>query len=139
MYHPGKDRLYLTNITQNQVEVFNLGDSSFKAPVIVGSRPWGITVWPRDRTGTPGDTILVANSGGTDISYVDLDPPGPVARHPQWPLRVAQHHCGQRYHRDGWTERTSIPTARSARLQRPSTVPGPTCIAAGAACLAKSC
>lgn len=73
MYHSGKDRLYLTNITRNEVEVFNLADSSFKAPVIVGSRPWGMTGWPRDRTGAMGDTILVANSGGTNISYVDLD------------------------------------------------------------------
>ncbi|HEV7389445.1 MAG TPA: hypothetical protein VGN73_12615 [Gemmatimonadaceae bacterium] len=73
LYHAGKDRLYLTNITRNQVEVFNLADSSFKAPVIVGSRPWGITAWPRDRNGTKGDTLLVANSGGTQISYVDLN------------------------------------------------------------------
>lgn len=73
LYHPGKDRLYLTNITRNQVEVFNLADSSFKAPVIVGSRPWGIAAWPRDRNGTKGDTLLVANSGGTQISYIDLD------------------------------------------------------------------
>ncbi|HJQ09663.1 MAG TPA: hypothetical protein VJ840_01405 [Gemmatimonadaceae bacterium] len=73
LYHAGKDRLYLTNITKNRVEVFNLADSSFKSPVIVGSRPWGITAWPRDRTGVKGDTILVANSGGTQISYVDLN------------------------------------------------------------------
>ncbi len=73
LYHAGKDRLYLTNIARNQVEVFNLADSSFKTPVIVGSRPWGITVWPRDRTGAVGDTLLIANSGGTDISYVDLN------------------------------------------------------------------
>jgi hypothetical protein len=73
LYHSGKDRLYLTNITRNQVEVFNLGDSSFKAPVIVGSRPWGLTAWPRDRAGTMGDTLLIGNSGGTDISYVDLN------------------------------------------------------------------
>jgi hypothetical protein len=73
LYHAGKDRLYLTNIKRNQVEVFNLADSSFKAPVIVGSRPWGLTVWPRDRNGAQGDTLLVANSGGTDISYIDLN------------------------------------------------------------------
>jgi hypothetical protein len=73
LYHPGKDRLYLTNITKNRVEVFNLGDSSFKAAVQVGSRPWGIAAWPRDRNGTKGDTLLVANSGGTQISYIDLD------------------------------------------------------------------
>jgi hypothetical protein len=73
LYHAGKDRLYLTNLTRNEVEVFNLGDSSFKAPVLVGSRPWGLTAWPRDRAGTMGDTLLIANSGGTDISYVDLN------------------------------------------------------------------
>ncbi len=73
LYHSGKDRLYLTNIVRNQVEVFNLADSSFKAPVIVGSRPWGISAWPRDRAGTMGDTLLVANSGGTQISYIDLN------------------------------------------------------------------
>jgi hypothetical protein len=73
LYHPGKDRLYLTNITRNQVEVFNLADSSFKAPVIVGSRPWGLAAWPINRSGTKGDTLLVANSGGTQISYVDLN------------------------------------------------------------------
>ncbi|MEX2110979.1 MAG: hypothetical protein WD802_10270 [Gemmatimonadaceae bacterium] len=73
LYHPGKDRLYLTNIQRNQVEVFNLADSSFKAPVIVGSRPWGLAGWPRNRAGDMGDTILVANSGGTNISYVDLN------------------------------------------------------------------
>jgi hypothetical protein len=72
-YHAIKDRLYLTNILLNRVEVFNLSDSSFKAPVLVGSRPWGITAWPRDRNGAVGDTLLVANSGGTDISYVDLN------------------------------------------------------------------
>jgi hypothetical protein len=73
LYHAGKDRLYLTNITRNRVEVFNLADSSFKPAVIVGSRPWGITAWPRDRAGTKGDTLLVANSGGTQISYIDLN------------------------------------------------------------------
>jgi len=52
LYHQGKDRLYLTNLTRNQVEVFNLADSSFKPAVIVGSRPWGITAWPRNRAGT---------------------------------------------------------------------------------------
>ena len=72
LYHPGSDRLYLTNIQRNQVEVFNIADSSFRPPVIVGSRPWGLAGWPRDRTGAMGDTILVANSGGTNISYVDL-------------------------------------------------------------------
>jgi len=73
LYHARTDRLYFTNIQRNQLEVFNLGDSSFKSPVIVGSRPWGIAAWPRDHNGTMSDTLLVANSGGTDISYVNLN------------------------------------------------------------------
>ena len=73
LYHAGKDRLYLTNLTRNEVEVFNLADSSFKPAVLVGSRPWGLTAWPRDRAGNMGDTLLIANSGGTDISYIDLN------------------------------------------------------------------
>jgi hypothetical protein len=75
LYHPRHDRLYLTNIERNRLEVFAFADSSFKASISVGSRPWGIAVWPRDRNGTiqsMGDTLLVANSGGTSISYVDL-------------------------------------------------------------------
>lgn len=76
VYHPRTDRLYLTNIQRNQLEVFSLSDSSFKSPVLVGSHPWGITLWPRDHSGAVGDTLLVANSGGTDISYVDLNVSG---------------------------------------------------------------
>src|SRR5688572_28790232 len=76
LYHSRTDRLYMTNIQRNQLEVFSLTDSSFKSPVIVGSRPWGITSWPRNRGGTMGDTLLVANSGGTDISYVNLNASG---------------------------------------------------------------
>jgi hypothetical protein len=48
----------------------------FKASISVGSRPWGISAWPRNRDGTMGDTLLVANSGGTSISYVNLNASG---------------------------------------------------------------
>ena len=76
IYHPRTDRLYFTNIERNQLEVFSLTDSSFKSPIVVGSRPWGIAAWPRDHNGTMSDTLLVANSGGTDISYVNLNGAG---------------------------------------------------------------
>ncbi len=72
LYHTGTDRLYLTNILRNSVEVFNLADSTFKSPIAVGSRPWGIAPWPGDRTGAMSKRVLVANSGGTDISIVDV-------------------------------------------------------------------
>ncbi len=73
LYFPRTDRLYLTNIDRNQVEVYNLADSSFKAGINVGSRPWGISAWPRNRDGVMADTLLVANSGGTNLSYVNLN------------------------------------------------------------------
>ncbi|MEX1186464.1 MAG: hypothetical protein WEA80_07725 [Gemmatimonadaceae bacterium] len=79
LYHPVKDRLYLTNIERNRLEVFAFADSSFKPSISVGSRPWGVAAWPRDRNGTMGDTLLVANSGGTSISYVDLNATGPLS------------------------------------------------------------
>ena len=73
IYHPTTNRIYLTNIERNELDVFNLGDSTFHTPIQVGSRPWGLAAWPRDRDGTMGDTLLVANSGGTLISYVDTN------------------------------------------------------------------
>ncbi|MGV3708808.1 MAG: YncE family protein [Gemmatimonas sp.] len=73
IYFPRNDRLYLTNIERNQIEVYNLADSAFKSAIVVGSRPWGIAAWPRNREGVMADTLLVANSGGTNVSYVDLN------------------------------------------------------------------
>ena len=72
IFFPRNNRLYLSNIERNQLEVYNLADSTFRQPIIVGSRPWGISAWPRNRGGVMGDTLLVANSGGTTISYVNL-------------------------------------------------------------------
>lgn len=72
LYHPSFDKLYLTNIERDEIEVFDLARNSFSTPIAVGSRPWGIAAWPRDRFGTYGDTLLVANSGGTSIGYVTL-------------------------------------------------------------------
>ncbi|MFY7922811.1 MAG: YncE family protein [Gemmatimonas sp.] len=73
LYVPSTDRLYLSNIERNWLEVFNMADTTFRAPIAVGSRPWGIAAWPRNRDGAMGDTLLVANSGGTNISYVNLN------------------------------------------------------------------
>jgi hypothetical protein len=86
LYHPRTDRLYFTNIERNQLEVFSLSDSSFKSPILVGSRPWGIAAWPRDHNGTMGDTLLVANSGATDVSYVNLNGAGSGREVYRYPL-----------------------------------------------------
>jgi hypothetical protein len=58
--------LLLANTNRNQVEVFRLQQESFASPIGAGSRPWGLSI---NRT---GDTLLVANSGGTDISNIYL-------------------------------------------------------------------
>jgi YVTN family beta-propeller protein len=72
IYDRNNNRVYLTNFDRNQVEVFDVTDTSFKAPIPVGSRPWGIALWPRDTLGNNADTVVVANSGGTDLSIVDV-------------------------------------------------------------------
>jgi hypothetical protein len=72
LYAPRWDRLYLTNIDRNTLEVFDVGNRRFLPAVNVGSRPWGLAPWPAGRDGSFGDTLFVANSGGTNVSYVDL-------------------------------------------------------------------
>ncbi|MEO7647882.1 MAG: hypothetical protein ABIV11_06550 [Gemmatimonadaceae bacterium] len=66
------DTTFTSAVTSTTIP-FAFADSSFKPSISVGSRPWGITAWPVDRNGTMRDTLLVANSGGTSISYVDLN------------------------------------------------------------------
>src|SRR5450432_809413 len=89
LYHPPTNSIYLSNIERHELDVFNLNDSTFHAPIQVGSRPWGIAAWPRDRDGNMGDTLLVANSGGTLISYVNTNTQQEVFRYPL-PVLLAQ-------------------------------------------------
>lgn len=60
--------LYLSNYDRDRVEVFRLQTEKFAIPVPVGSQPWGLTL-NRGR-----DTLIVANSGGTNITNVHLGP-----------------------------------------------------------------
>jgi hypothetical protein len=60
--------LYLSNQPRNRVEVFRLQQERFLAPVPVGSEPWGLSL-NRGR-----DTLIVANSGGTNLTNVFLGP-----------------------------------------------------------------
>lgn len=59
--------LFLSNLTRNRVELFRLDSESFGPAIGVGSEPWGLT-FSRD-----GDSLWVANSGGTNLSVIDLD------------------------------------------------------------------
>ena len=63
-------RVYASNINANRVEVLGVTAASFGAPISVGSRPWGLAV------GATGDSLLVANSGGTNISVVSIPASG---------------------------------------------------------------
>ncbi|MCH8935502.1 MAG: hypothetical protein IIB90_07240 [Gemmatimonadetes bacterium] len=64
--------VYLTNWEQDQLEVFDIATRSFGTPIPIGSRPWGIALWPVDTLGANANIVMVANSGGTNISIVDM-------------------------------------------------------------------
>jgi hypothetical protein len=60
--------IYLSNLERDRIEVFRLESEQFQTFVPVGSEPWGVAL---NRT---GDTLLVANSGGTNVTKVFLGP-----------------------------------------------------------------
>lgn len=73
VFNPNRNEIYFTNIERDRLEILQLSDTSFvPAGIPVGSRPWGIALWPRDRAGNTADTVVVANSGGTNLSVVDV-------------------------------------------------------------------
>lgn len=84
VYNPNRDEVYLTNISRGRLEVFRIVDTSFGAAgVLLGAQPWGIALWPRDTTtGANADTVVVANSGGTNLSVMNVavSPPREVRR-----------------------------------------------------------
>jgi DNA-binding beta-propeller fold protein YncE len=59
--------LFVSNQSFNQVEAYDLAARTFLAPIAVGSKPWGMVI------DNSGDTLVVANSGGTNLSLVDLN------------------------------------------------------------------
>ncbi|MEX0908043.1 MAG: Ig-like domain-containing protein [Gemmatimonadota bacterium] len=69
-----RQRVYLSNIERNKIEMFDLAAGTFLVTGsstglgLVGAAPWGMTI---DDT---GDTLFVANSGGTNISVVSINP-----------------------------------------------------------------
>lgn len=73
IYNTNRDELYLTNVALNRVEIFQISDTSFvPGGIPVGAQPWGIALWPRDTLGNNADSVIVGNSGGTDVSIVDV-------------------------------------------------------------------
>jgi DNA-binding beta-propeller fold protein YncE len=72
---PQRSRVYLSNIENNRVDIFQLGADSFLVSNfqnrrgLVGAAPWGMVM------SNLGDSLYVANSGGTNISVVPLGGP----------------------------------------------------------------
>jgi hypothetical protein len=61
-----RQKLYLSNYGANRVEALDLSALRFGPPIMVGSQPWGMFL------NAASDTLVVANSGGTNISFVGL-------------------------------------------------------------------
>jgi hypothetical protein len=61
-----RSRAYLSNRVSSQLIVFDPVGFRFTNDVSVGSEPWGLHM------NAGGDTLLVANSGGTSVSHVSL-------------------------------------------------------------------
>lgn len=62
-----RSTLFVSNITKNQVEAFTYGTTLAQlAAVSVGAMPWGMII------DNSSSLLLVANSGGTNISKVNL-------------------------------------------------------------------
>jgi hypothetical protein len=83
IYDRNRNELYLSNLTLNRLEVFQINTNTFLAGGIpVGARPFGLALWPRDTLGNYADTVIVANSGGTNLSIVDVANRVERRRHP---------------------------------------------------------
>lgn len=76
IFNANRNELYLTNPSLSRVEIFQVANTTFVATGIptAGPSPWGIALWPRDTLGNYRDTIVVANSGGTQMSIIDVSP-----------------------------------------------------------------
>ena len=74
IFNGNDSSLYLTNPALGRVEIFQVANTAFVAAGIptAGPQPWGIALWPRDTLGNYGDTVVVANAGGTELSIIDV-------------------------------------------------------------------
>lgn len=74
IFNANRNELYLTNPALSRLEIFQVANTSFVAAGVptAGPQPWGIALWPRDTLGAYGDTVVVANSGGTQLAIIDV-------------------------------------------------------------------
>ncbi len=59
-------RVYASNLSRNRVQILEADPGTWSSEVWVGAEPWGLALNGR------GDSLFVANSGGTSISHVSL-------------------------------------------------------------------
>ncbi|HET8713246.1 MAG TPA: hypothetical protein VFM23_06130 [Gemmatimonadales bacterium] len=76
IFNGNDSSLYLTNPALGRVEIFQVANTAFVAAGIptAGPQPWGIALWPLDTLGNYKDSIVVANSGGVQLSIIDVRP-----------------------------------------------------------------
>jgi hypothetical protein len=76
IFNKNTGELYLTNVSNSVLEIFQVANTSFVAGGIptAGPQPVGIALWPVDTAGNYDDTVVVANSGGTELSVIDVRP-----------------------------------------------------------------
>jgi len=79
IYNANLRELYLTNPAFNRVDVFQVANTAFVAGGIptAGGQPWGVALWPHDTLGNYGDTIVVADAGGTYLAIINVGAGGP--------------------------------------------------------------
>lgn len=72
-----RSNVFLSNTVHNRLEMWNNTSQTFLTQgVAVGSLPWGMAISPETVSPTRSN-LLVANSGGTNISQVDISLPAP--------------------------------------------------------------
>jgi YVTN family beta-propeller protein len=71
-FDAGRNRVYLSNNTNGTVEVFDVGTSSFLAPVAVGADPRGMDLTP------DGSRLIVCMAGARNLAVLDLSVTPPV-------------------------------------------------------------
>ena len=76
IYNKNTNEVYLTNTSLSRLEIFQVANSTFVASGIptAGPQPVGLALWPVDTLGNYQDTVVVANSGGTELSIIDTRP-----------------------------------------------------------------
>jgi len=70
-----RGHVFLSNLDNNRLELWDANSGTWFGPgIAVGSAPWGL-----DRTALSKDSLLVANSGGTNVSKVFIGTADPNA------------------------------------------------------------